>query len=112
MFESFDFAPPEEVLGARSVTTVPTQALFLMNSAFVRQHSSAAAARLVNSTFGGTRRTRVVFLATLGREPRRSEMQRVHDYVESLAASGVGEVTAWADIYHAQFSLAEFLYRN
>ncbi|HLY10397.1 MAG TPA: DUF1549 domain-containing protein, partial [Planctomycetota bacterium] len=35
LLEAFDFAPPGMVTGRRASTSVPTQALFLMNSAFV-----------------------------------------------------------------------------
>ena len=40
----FDFPTPAQTVGKRPVTAVPTQALFLMNSAPVRQHASAVAA--------------------------------------------------------------------
>ena len=42
----FDFADPEMVTGRRDTTTVPTQALFLMNSPFVIEQSRAAAVAL------------------------------------------------------------------
>ncbi len=39
----FDFADPESVVGERPVTNVPTQALFLLNSSFVRETARSAA---------------------------------------------------------------------
>jgi hypothetical protein len=47
MFETFDFPEPSETKGVRDVTTVPTQALFLMNSRFVIEQARAAASKLL-----------------------------------------------------------------
>ncbi|MFL2908236.1 MAG: DUF1553 domain-containing protein, partial [Limisphaerales bacterium] len=43
----FDFADPNLVVGERTTSSVPTQALFLMNNPFVRQQAVAAATRLL-----------------------------------------------------------------
>ena len=43
IFEAFDFAPPTMVVGKRNISTVPTQALFLLNHPFVHDQSRAAA---------------------------------------------------------------------
>src|SRR5258708_15346334 len=43
MLGTFDFPEPSETKGVRDVTTVPTQALFLMNSRFVIEQARAAA---------------------------------------------------------------------
>ncbi len=45
MFETFDFPEPSETKGVRDVTTVPTQALFMMNSQFVIEQATHAAAQ-------------------------------------------------------------------
>jgi hypothetical protein len=46
--EAFDPVSQTLVTGTRDSTTVPTQALFLLNSTFVRQQSLACAERLLN----------------------------------------------------------------
>jgi len=112
MFEVFDFAPPEEVTGARDVTTVPTQALFLMNSPFVSAQAQAAAKRLLLRETDGPRRARRVFLETVGRRPTDSEIERTTRYLRTAVAGGLTELDAWKDVYHAQFSCAGFLYRS
>ena len=112
MFQQFDFAPPAEVRGARDVTTVPTQALFLMNSPFVIEHARRAAQQLVEEETGQEERARRVFLATVSRQPSEVELKRTAEYVSDLVEDGWTELDAWADVYHAQFSSAEFLYRN
>jgi hypothetical protein len=45
MYRTFDFASPDTHAPQRFATTVPQQALFLMNSPFVQQQAKALAAR-------------------------------------------------------------------
>ena len=44
----FDLPNPDLVTGTRSVTTVPAQALFMMNSPFVRDMARAASTRVAD----------------------------------------------------------------
>jgi hypothetical protein len=43
----FDFPEPELLTGRRGITTVPTQALYMLNSAFVVDHAKKAAQRVM-----------------------------------------------------------------
>ena len=45
----FDFPDPDQTIGARSVTTVPTQSLYLMNSPFLREQALLTARTLLES---------------------------------------------------------------
>jgi hypothetical protein len=112
MFDVFDFAPPDQVTGARDVTTVPTQALFLMNSPFVSAQARAAATRLLLRKVDVRERTRRAFLETVGRQPSETELDRTTRYVVKSVGEGLTELDAWSDVYHAQFLCADFLYRN
>ncbi|MED5586986.1 MAG: DUF1553 domain-containing protein, partial [Verrucomicrobiota bacterium] len=47
IMQVFDFADPNLVIGKRTTSSVPTQALFLMNNPFVRQQAKTAASRLL-----------------------------------------------------------------
>jgi hypothetical protein len=44
----FDFADPDQVVGTRSPTTVPTQTLYLMNSEFIKAEARRLAEKVVN----------------------------------------------------------------
>ncbi len=44
IFEAFDFADPSTVTGRRNESTVPQQALFMMNNPFAIEQSRLAAA--------------------------------------------------------------------
>lgn len=93
--EAFDPAEQTLVSGQRASTTVPTQALYLMNSGFVRQQSLALAERLLKGQGTPTAdqtRLREVYLLTLGREPTVQEASRAAQFVTEYAASYVPPV--------------------
>lgn len=79
----FDFAEPSILVGDRQVTTVPTQALFMMNSKFVIGESKKLAARLGQP--GASRESQVesAYHAVLTRSPSPKELQRALDFLES-----------------------------
>jgi hypothetical protein len=84
MFETFDFPEPSETKGVRDVTTVPTQALFMMNSRFVIEQARAAASKLLaepDST--PEQRVRRAYLQVLNREPAAAELNRALIFVHS-----------------------------
>ena len=112
MYHQFDFPPPDQVIGARSITTVPTQALFLMNSKFVLSCSIAAAKYLVRNTKDPELRIANVYLDTIGRLPTVGESERISKYIAGQSTQGVSELEIWEDIYHIRFSSAEFIHRN
>ena len=112
VFQLFDMAPPTQVTGSRDVTTVPTQALYLMNNAFILDNARRAAKNLVEMEIVQAERIRTVFLETVNREPSTKEQHRMAEYFSTSISEGLTEVDAWADIYRAQFSIAEFFHRN
>ena len=76
MFEVFDFPEPSETKGRREVTTVPTQALFLMNSPFVLNQSKHAADKLLAAgPLSESERVARVYREVLGRSPSAEEYQ-------------------------------------
>ncbi|HEY1084913.1 MAG TPA: PSD1 and planctomycete cytochrome C domain-containing protein [Prosthecobacter sp.] len=89
--EAFDPVEQTLVSGQRTQTTVPTQALYLMNSTFVRQQSLELAGRLLKQAPASSQdldeRVRQAYLLTLGREPTRQEVSRAGDFVAAYAAS-------------------------
>ena len=118
-FETFDFPEASETHGARDVTTVATQALFFMNSPFVRKQASVASERLLASAADDRARLKRAYHQVLSREPNRDEMDRALAFVRTtLSPAEEGESStpplqeAWARLYEALFSSAEFRYRN
>jgi hypothetical protein len=82
--EAFDPVTQTLVTGQRDTTTVPTQALFLMNSTFVRQQSLALAGELLAHAGSDADRIRQAYRRILNRLPTPEELDRaasfVHDY--------------------------------
>ena len=113
-FTVFDFPDPSEVRGKRDVTTVPTQALFMMNSSFVAGQSKIAAQRLVDRLKNDRARVVAAYRRTLSRTPSRDEIKKTIQYVANAVNDDReerSEVAAWSEVCHALFACAEFRYR-
>jgi hypothetical protein len=108
MYETFDFPEPSETKGVREVTTVPTQALFLMNSSFVLEQAKHAAEKLLKSG-EATEQERITkaYREVLGRAPSADEVKRSAEFVKA----GDDKI-AWSRLYQALFASAEFRYRS
>ncbi len=85
--EVFDPVEQTLVTGRRDVTTVPGQALFLLNSPFVRKQSLAMADRLLaDGDAADADRVRTAYRLTLGREPGEKEVGRALAFLTEYAA--------------------------
>ena len=119
LLEVFDFPDPNVVSGGRSVSTLPTQALYLMNSSFVIEASRHAARELLREP-GLDDATRVdrAYLRTIGRPPGRAEREVAVRHVRDLAggdgqqltASGSEALEMWTGLYQALFACVDFRY--
>jgi hypothetical protein len=106
----FDFADPSSINGHRDVTTVATQGLLLMNSAFVTTQAKAFAEILLTdpSPDEGAR-IDAAYRRAFGRLPSSVERGRVSQY---LAGSGGPPLQAWTNFCQVLFESAEFRYLN
>ncbi|HEX8521248.1 MAG TPA: PSD1 and planctomycete cytochrome C domain-containing protein [Tepidisphaeraceae bacterium] len=103
-FRTFDLASPDATSAQRFQTSVPQQALFMMNSAFVLEQAKTVAAK--SSGADAKARVNSLYRAVLGRSPNARELELAAGFVkseeaqkpEALATSesawkyGVGEV--------------------
>jgi hypothetical protein len=71
----FDFPDPNITAGERSVTTVPLQQLFVLNSGFMIGQSKALAARLTKEAETDATRIERVFGLLYGRQPNDDEQK-------------------------------------
>ncbi len=111
----FDAPEPTQSIGTRSVTTVPTQALALMNSPFVRQQAEKLATR-IKSTDGATsglvdRGYRTAF----GRAPTADEATALAAFIDSPPVAPDGAPPPSRDAMIVEFCqvllcLSEFVY--
>ena len=108
----FDFPDPNTLKGSRDVTTVPTQALYLMNSPFlIKQSKAAARALLAQSAASEEERVREFVLRALGRPASSEDIAHAVSFLRDTGA-GLGREEAWARYCHAVFASNEFLFRG
>ena len=110
---AFDFAEPSMIVGRRQETTVPSQALFLLNSPFVIEQASAMAeALLAEGKSAPETLVEKAYERALSRPPSEEELSRAMEF-HQIASSGKGEQDpsdALAHLCHALFASAEFRY--
>jgi hypothetical protein len=104
----FDFPEPSIIAAQRDVTTVPTQALYMLNSPFVLGQSKALAERIARES-GSSPQDRIVraFRLTLSRSPTDDELARAQRFVSDASDDQV-----WAELCHVLIASAEFRYIN
>ncbi|MEC8824223.1 MAG: DUF1553 domain-containing protein, partial [Verrucomicrobiota bacterium] len=117
----FDFADPSLIAGKRDVTTVPSQALYMMNSEFVLKSASAMADHLVNDLkLKGAPLAREAFYRCYSRPPTAEEGQKTYNYVLNFikAAQDSGHsrdearLMALTTFCQSLIASAEFRYLN
>ncbi len=109
IFDSFDFANPNVSLGRRNVTTVPTQALYLMNSPFVMDQSREAARDLLATTgLTDDQRLTLAYRTTLGRRPTTREREIALRVVTPSAENTTPSPIAWERLFQALFASVDF----
>lgn len=116
----FDMAEPSIVTGIREETTVPSQALYLLNSPFVIDASIKAAARIPVASRTQDERIESAFRMILGRMPTPSEVTASKAFLESFvpesqANSGVysrvarnAERARWTVLCQSLMATVEF----
>jgi mono/diheme cytochrome c family protein len=87
LFRTFDFASPDSSTPQRHVTTVPQQALFLMNGPFVVEQAKALAARPeVTGRQGAEERIAYLYRLLYGRPADHEEIALGRRFIESSSA--------------------------
>jgi hypothetical protein len=105
----FDVADPSLIVGQREVTTVPSQALYLMNSPFVLAQAKAFANRLLALPGEDEARVEQAFRLALTRSPSTSENAQALAYLRETAQTQ-GRPAAWAAFCQTLLASAEFRY--
>ena len=89
LFETFDYNNATSPLSERPTTTVPTQALMLLNDAFVHEQAAALANAVIQESGGATSTAALeqIWHRATGRRPRPEELEalgRFRDRQEAL----------------------------
>lgn len=84
---AFDPVSQTLVTGRREETTVPSQALFMLNSPFVRQQAEYLSNLLLSTPESDDKRIRTAFLRVLGHEPTVQDTQKVRAFLASYTSA-------------------------
>lgn len=109
-YRSFDFASPDATSPRRFVTTVPQQALFLMNSPFVQEQAKRLAASIEGEAGGSVGAVGRLYERVLGRAPDADELARASAFVDRPGASAEGSLPPLAQLAQVLMLTNEFLY--
>ncbi len=101
--EIFDVANPEMVSGDRPLTTVPTQALYLLNSPFLQKQGVT----LAQQAYAQADPVTWLHEAILGRAPIATAAKRANDFIDTANAD---REKALADLAHVLLASTEFLF--
>ena len=102
MFEVFDMPDPNTTCGRRNVSTVPTQALTLLNDDFVLRQARLFADRVKEAAGDdAAKQTDLAYRIALSRPPRADETALAVDFLQKRSL---------ADFTHVILNLNEFLY--
>lgn len=106
VFATFDFPSPSASCPQRAQTTVPPQALYLMNNEFVAECAAATLRRKdVTRAEAPSAKVERLFQVVLGRPPGETDRRRALDFLGSEPAE-----KTWQEFVQALFLTNEFAY--
>ena len=105
--ELFDAPTTTDSCAMRLDSTVPTQALVLMNDEFVEEQAAFLAQRAASDTLEKT--IQRMFILTLSHEADAKRLQQSLDFVKAREATSTRD-QALADLAHVLFNSSEFVY--
>lgn len=110
----FDFANPDLPTGNRVTTTVPTQAMLMMNSPLVKDVAARVADNTLNNATLSSDAERIesIYLTLYSRRPRDAEVAIATNFIaECTAALDTPNTNmVWTRLSHALLAGNEFLY--
>jgi len=109
MMRIFDVAEPSLIVGKRNKTTVPTQALYLMNNQFVIGQAFNMAKRVMNSTETRRDGIRLAYELAFAREATDDEISKAREFLDSVSEEK-DRPGQWTVLCQALLASAEFRY--
>jgi hypothetical protein len=106
LLELFDAADPSVVTGKRNTSTVPQQALYMLNHEFPKAQAKLAATEILKQKMTDRERIVLAYRAALGRAPRATEAEAI----EKFLGDQKEPLLHWTMIYQALFSSPDFRY--
>jgi hypothetical protein len=111
LYQLFDHVDMALVTGRRDVTTVPSQALFMLNSDFVRGRAEAAARRLLQEMrLDETARIERAILSAYGRRATAGDLAAARSFLRDATTAGLASAQAWTSLCQVLIAAPEFIY--
>ncbi len=110
LMTAFDLCDSTASCGKRDVTTVPTQALVLLNNQFVHDRSEHLAAAIIQRETSHREQVRQAWLAVLKRPPNGDELAVSLQHLETQRQRFSDEPLALASLCHVLLNSNEFIY--
>jgi cytochrome c553 len=108
MFTVFDFPDPNLSIGRRNVSTLSTQALYLMNSPLILEHATATAKQLLSNKLNDHERLELLYEKALGRLPTSSETELALSFIKD--GDSQEQIEQWAVVCQAVMGSVDFRY--
>ncbi len=110
LLRNFDVANPDTSIARRSETTVPLQALYLMNSGFARQQAEAVLKRpeMVKAV-SAEERIKTAFKLVYSRQPTKEELNLAQAYAGPMPTDEAGN-KRWASLVQGLLIANEFVF--
>ena len=105
MFLAFDYPPPVSTIGARGVSTVPSQALLMMNNELVAELASAWGRTIAQSGMSAEQGIAEMYRRAFVREPEAWEQREATAFLDKHPAPA-----GWGELAKVLFNSAEFIY--
>ncbi len=115
----FDSPDNNQVTGVRPATTVPTQALLMLNSDLVMQSAEGLAERVLTwDTAEDHSRISRIYQIAFGRDATAEEMTANHNFLKTVDAQLMPAISdadprrqqSWTALCHVVLATSEFLY--
>ena len=120
VLDVFDLPDPNDLTGRRTVSTVPTQALYLMNAPFIQAQGRATATRVLKRSLDDRERIEWLYLSAYCRPATDAEIERDRGFLREFrdGFSAIGKSPddsyreAWSRYCQAILVSNEFFFRN
>jgi len=117
MFSTFDYVETANHIEQRPTTTVPHQALFLLNSPIVHKQATEVAKQAISQTDDSQLRVDAIFRLLYSRPPTNAEVNRAIVFVESaeqelqdVESLPQRSLKAWSALCRSLIAANEFVY--
>lgn len=106
----FDAPDRNTSTSSRTSSNVPAQALFLMNSDFVKERAEALASRIQKVASNDDGRIEALYSLALNRTPEEAERIQIVQFIESYRRSAAKEKNEWVGLSRAILTGNEFFF--